>query len=120
MTDEQKAALQDALAPLQEWESTPLEDIAEQAASAVRVCKALAMDCLPYQPPTEEQIVALARDAGCIAQAFRGAALAMEAVEKLKLLRTNAALQAQADAMIKLAGVPFGELPKPEEQIDDR
>lgn len=70
MTDEQKAALQDALAPLQDWESTPLEDIAEQAANAVRVCKALALGCLPYQQPTEEQIAEFCRDAKRIARAI--------------------------------------------------
>jgi hypothetical protein len=88
VTDEQKAALRDVMAPLQGWESASLDDIAEQAANAVRVCKALLLGCLPYQPPTEEEIATLARDAERIAQAFT----------------------AQSDALIGLAGVPFGEL----------
>lgn len=102
LTTEQQAALQDVLMSLQciDWANLDLDELAQQMQDALWIVTAIRdLKVIPYHPPTEAQIEELLR--------------AFKDFDARFLF--NTALSAQSDTLTRLAGVPFGDLPTPEE-----
>lgn len=170
MNEEQKAALQDALAPLQEWEGLTLTEIAESARAVARLADRMQgvfttegpchmwigpvgadfpteeekadskrrvaafieartaqwdgddaerfwEACQPlveYRQPSDERLAELEADAKRVCEVI-GVAIQIPS----ELTKTTLSLSEQSEALIRLAGVPFGDIGQPSIEKED-